>query len=146
MFVLQHLNDIPPSTSTSMSPMIESTSSSADDRMAVSERLRNLRSKLNATESATIQAFQPLNATAPPSPHSRPHSIPSSPRRAQSSKIPPPKAATPSKDKSVSSLRQRLAAAQESRAKVDEGPAKSASGHAAALRARLEAVKQQHNK
>lgn len=138
MFVLQHLNDLP---SKNASPSIESVP--ANDGLAVSERLRNLRSKLNATDTSLPMEAEVM-VLASSSPHStRPSSIPSSPRRVSPSKIPRPKMSTPSGG--VSSLRQRLAAAQESRAKADDGgQTKSAYGHAAALRARLEAVKNQN--
>ena len=130
-FVLQHLNDVRP------------TNATAIEGLAVSERLRNLRSKLNATD-ASLPAEAEVMVLGSSSHHStRPSSITASPRRVSPSKIPRPKISTPSGG--VSSLRQRLAAAQESRAKADDGgQTKSAYGHASALRARLEAVKNQN--
>ena len=146
-FVLQHLNEAP---SNGADAVVEGNISNTG--MAVSDRLRTLRSKLHATENTTtedlVEGSLTLSSPVLAIPRTRTSSIPlvipSSPQQTSTTQIPVPKLSTPSKSNSVSSLRQRLAAAQQSRAKNDEGQTKSTFGHAAALRARLEAVKKQN--
>jgi hypothetical protein len=135
---------------------------------SMSERLRNLRSRLQATELAVQTAVDEEPAESPaaietksespvskiPSPTKIPSpakyssklSRPSPSKLAQpsSSKI----AGVPSSSSSSQTLRERLLAAQDSRKAETQSSStgeSTASGRAAALRARLDAVKHQTN-
>lgn len=170
----------------------ESSSSSSPERprsvgaqsIPMSERIRVLRSKLNATEAAVQSAVEPTDTTklaavqteekarAPePTTPSRRIDEPTTPSRRSAAearltpsripKVSSSSAANTERNTAASSqsttgaalsLRERLAAAQKNRARAaaesesqEDGVGGSASayGHAAALRARLEAVKQQ---
>lgn len=190
-----HLRDVSETfRSYIMEQLEESSSLSTPERRAVgeangqsmSERIRLLRSKLNATEAAVQSAVEPTETAKPtveteeqtssaaassqPTTPSRSRIPgPSTPRRSVAgearltpSRIPKTSssAATTSQSTTALSLRERLAAAQKSRASKAAAAAESsesfgadalgagssstsAYGHAAALRARLEAVKQQ---
>ena len=147
-FVLQHLNETPSTGSYAVGE-----GNVLNDGTAVSDRLRTLRSKLHAPETTTssvdpVEDVVTISSPILAIPRTRtsfiPPVLPSSPRQTSPTQISMPKLSTPSKSKSISSLRQRLAAAQQSRVRNDEGETKSAYGHAAALRARLEAVKKQN--
>lgn len=127
--------------------------------ISMSERIRHLRSKLHATEAAVQSVIEPAYVERQkPTDEANGVSAPATPsRRSAASEA----RLTPSRipklnDSSLrtttggaASLRKRLAAAQQSRSKSatseleDSGRSSSAYGHAAALRARLEAVKQQ---
>lgn len=123
-----------------LDPKEPSPAKTADGPMA--ERLRNLRSKLSAVEASV----KTESASSSPSkiPFSR--SPRSAPAAASSSTMPRP---APTGATSVMNLRQRLAAAQESRSastrdvEATTNRSSSASNQAASLRARLEAVKNQ---
>jgi hypothetical protein len=127
--------------------------------ISLSERIRHLRSKLHATEAAVQSVIEPAyverqthtdeanGVSAPATPSRR---SAASETRPTPSRIPRLSASSPrTTTGGAASLRERLAAAQKSRAKAaasepeDSGRSSSAYGHAAALRARLEAVKQQ---
>jgi len=137
---------------------------SASTGGSMSERLRNLRSRLQVTEVAVHNTVEvtpshqviPLRreTIVPVSNIPSPTKIPSPPKRASRLSQPSPsKLVRPSPPKipgiaassTSQSLRERLAAAQESRKTGSEpttaAAASTSSGRAAALRARLEAVK-----
>lgn len=153
---------------------------SSSQSIPMSERIRFLRSKLNATEAAiqsavepatvrpTVQTEEKTAALSQPTTPSRRIPEPSTPSRRSAaearltpSRIPKTSSSFGSDRKSPSSqstgtalsLRERLAAAQKNRAKAAAESesqenavgtsSTSAYGQAAALRARLEAVKQQ---
>jgi hypothetical protein len=115
----------------------------------MSERIRTLRSKLLTTDARATLAIAPPPSS--PRAHKTPTKIPTP------SRIPRP---TPTGTKTaetastVLSLRERLAAAHANRTKPEDGEIKAApvgdsvsyTGHAAALRARLEAAKGQGKK
>jgi hypothetical protein len=188
-----HLRDVSETFRSYIMEQLEESSSSTPERRAVgekngqsmSERIRLLRSKLNATEAAVQSAVEPTEtakmtveteertssaaASSQPTTPSRSRIPgPSTPSRrsvAGEARLTPsriPKmsssTATASQSTTALSLRERLAAAQKSRANkaaaetseslagtdaLGAGSNTSAYGHAAALRARLEAVKQQ---
>lgn len=154
------------------------TSESNAQSLPMSERIRFLRSKLNATEAAVQSAVEPSDATSKPTVQTNETASevpqPTTPsRRIQEPSTPSRRSATtearstPSRIPKLSSsstaqstqtsttalsLRERLAAAQKNRAKAAAesessedvlGSSTSAYGHAAALRARLQKVKQQ---
>lgn len=149
-FVLEQLSEKPPTK--------VATASAASNSM--SERIKSLRSKLNATEAVVQSAVdtaprQPADISAGNIPTLRSGIPGPSP-----SKIPIPSSkiagfgSTPSDSApgpvTVKAFRERLAAAQEKRsiANVADGssmtqPAAPSGGRAAALRARLQAVKRQ---
>lgn len=122
-------------------------SSAETGNLPMSERIRNLRSRLSMSESAAVVEVQ--SSTPPSSPSSKQTGTPS--KIPTPSRIPRSGIAKPSASTTVLSLRERLAAAQANRWKatdsVDEKDNDVAplapSSHAAALRARLQAVKHQ---
>ena len=150
-FILEQLSEGAPKDATE--PTIASS---------MSERIKNLRSKLNATEAVVQSAVVKVDSEDSETTFQRklmglaPLSDPNSPRRTLDSGIKQP---SPSKiptadtggSASVRAFRARLAAAQEKRnedmpsSQPDENPQAtvSAGGRAAALRARLQAVKKQ---
>jgi hypothetical protein len=122
------------------------TISNDTDSLPMSARIRNLRSKLSMSDVATdgeIAAPSPPRAGSTAKSPAAPSRIPTPSRI--------PRAATPTAAPSttVLSLRQRLAAAQANRSKATEfteetdAAQPAPSSHAAALRARLQAVKHQ---
>lgn len=128
-------------------------SADIESELPMSARIRNLRSKLHVSDlSVGDDVSQPEVQTPERTPRSALPSAATTPTRIPTpSRI--PGLATPKTDKNatVLSLRQRLAAAQANRAKATEpepapsSPALPQGGHAAALRARLQAVKQQRS-
>jgi hypothetical protein len=120
------------------------------NRTDVSERLRQLRSRLQATEMSAQSEGSPSDRKnsesnvlsmprqsrlSAPSPSRISQSIPSRPRSIVDSNV-----------STILSLRDRLAASQDTRQPLAETTSTSSSmSRAAALRARLEAVKQQGN-
>jgi len=140
-----------------------------DDNLSMSERIKKLRSRLNAAESSTAsldsttqlenKSPEIAKSASPPKTNFSASSA-TSPKTDTPSRIATPsripKPSTPvSKHRSSSnvlSLRQRLAAAQanqlqaEDSAHCSDSPSVSYSGHAAALRARLQAAKNQTGK
>lgn len=168
-FIMEQLDESPPSSEKASRDVGESSGSTNAQNIPMSERIRFLRSKLNATEAAVQSAAEPTETTKPsvdtreeekvssqPTSPSRGIPAPSTPsrRNVANARLTPsriPKLSSPSsKSTTAQSLRERLAAAQKNRAKAAEesesmegGSSTSAYGHAAALRARLEAVKQQ---
>jgi len=150
---------------------------SSAQSLPMKERIRFLRSKLSATEAAVqsaarpsdtvtkpaVQAQEKVAAAPEPTTPSRKIPQPTTPSRKPTaadarltpSRIPKPistATAPPARGGAALSLRERLAAAQKTRAKAAAeseesedalGRSTSAYGHAAALRARLEAVKKQ---
>jgi hypothetical protein len=142
------------------------TSKPLFENRGMSERLQHLRSKLNAAEVSVLSAVKTGTSAADDlefpsqSSPSIASSLSESPTKSPSRN--PPSAAAPVKLESLSnttmssvqSLRERLAAAQENRSGIGSGisagtslgaTSTSSMGHAAALRARLEAVKRQNN-
>mmetsp|Transcript_23144 Transcript_23144/g.68292 ORF Transcript_23144/g.68292 Transcript_23144/m.68292 type:complete len:726 (-) Transcript_23144:89-2266(-) len=124
--------------------------------LPMSERIRSLKSRLNATEAAMQSAVVSSGSAPDPSPSEQVRSI-SQPRsramsQPRSRAISQPRSREAgfvshsdelTRNKSVSSIRERLAAANSSRSVNRPAPTEesSALGHAAALRARLEAVR-----
>jgi hypothetical protein len=121
------------------------------------------RSKLHATEAAVQSVVDPADfARLKPKDESNSLAEPGTPSRRSAasearltpSRIPKLSSTSPrtSTGGAALSLRERLAAAQKNRAKAaaseseESARSSSAYGHAAALRARLEAVKQQSNR
>ena len=178
-YIMEQLKE---SSSPEKAPRNENTS--ATQSTSMSERIRFLRSKLNATEAVVQSAVeqQPTTESAKPAvdtretvfltttvrsqpttPSRRGIPEPSTPSRRSTTKesrltpsrIPKPgTSSSPSKTTGTAqTLRERLAAAQKNRKAAAAAAAEneidgaksstSAYGHAAALRARLEAVKQQ---
>jgi hypothetical protein len=123
------------------------TSPAGKGSLPMSERIRNLRSRLNMSESTP--AVEAQSSTPSSSPSKKPAVTPS--KIPTPSRIPRTGTAKPSASTNVLSLRERLAAAQTNRWKatesVDENEndvtPSAPSSHAAALRARLQAVKHQ---
>lgn len=177
-YVLAQLQENTTTTTTATSkPFVETN--------AMSERLQQLRSKLNAAETSVLGAVHTRTGSCtdfePPTSLSIASSLSSSPSSKSPSRMstslaaaaaatvakPEPAATLSVATKapsvsSVQSLRERLAAAQENRSRIGSGiastamaapatqpaagsTASTAMGHAAALRARLEAVKRQNN-
>jgi len=127
---------------------------------SVSARLRQLRSRLEATEMSVQAAikekpepsFESANEDSHPSPRER-ESPSKSPvpvrRQSRLSRPSPSKLVAPSPSISSQALRERLAAAQDIRPtgsseSATSNSSNSTAGRAAALRARLEAVKQKN--
>ena len=115
--------------------------------LPMSERIRNLRSRLSMTDGAT--AIEVQSSTPPSSPSKKPSVTPS--KIPTPSRIPRTGIAKPTASTTVLSLRERLAAAQANRLKATEYTEEknndvaqlAPTSHAAALRARLQAVKHQ---
>ena len=124
---------------------------------SMSERIKNLRSKLNATEAAVQSAVdtEARLETANSPPRRSGMKIPSPPKLPKSSSSSIGSSSNGSLGSqggpSVRAFRDRLAAAQEKRSSgnvaesnISAPPAQSAGSRAAALRARLQAVKNQN--
>lgn len=174
-YIMEQLEESPSSPANLSRGLDESATSQSS---SMSERIRFLRSKLNATEAAVQSAVeQPTVETQetvlsqPTTPSRRGNPEPTTPSqrstttsaearltpsripKLSSSFAPSDRAFPPSSQSSATalSLRERLAASQRNRANTESGGSgedasgrsASAYGHAAALRARLEAVKQQ---
>ena len=164
-YILEQLDESP-----SSSEKRRGVGDSNGHSIPMSERIRYLRSKLNATEVAVQSAVEPppadmskatleAEATSKISAPSTPSRKPVTEARLTPSRIPKmsssvdsdrPTAVSDSTGGGVLSLRERLAAAQKKRAAAAAeeresedalGRSTSAYGHAASLRARLEAVK-----
>ena len=133
----------------------KSSSKEPSSANSMSERIKSLRSKLNATEAVVQSAVDKSATGAMLSGGDTSGKVRSSIPGPSPSKIPSPRVASahpsvPSNVPTVKAFRERLAAAQEKRSASSDGTiatsqlmAPSAGGRAAALRARLQAVKKQ---